>query len=259
MAPALSLLVPVRNGMRYLEHALRSALAQTFSDWELILSDNASTDDTLRIARSFADPRIRIVSQPRNIGMVANWQACADEASAPWILFLSHDDLLYPACAERLYERVSRDQSLGFAFAGVKFVDDQGRPWQDYLPDLPPRLSGEDYVHASLLEARNVTHSGSCLLRREALREIGGFDRSVGIFHDWNAYLRIALRNPVGYVREPLSGYRCHLKNASVRFESPAAHAQELMRALRGLFRERPDLDAGGRAAIHRLALRYAR
>jgi hypothetical protein len=70
--------------------------------------------------------------------------------------------------------------------------------------------------------------------------EIGGFDRGVGIFHDWNVYLRIALRNPVGYVREPLSGYRCHLENASVRFESPAAHAQELMRALRGLFRGRP-------------------
>lgn len=94
--PKLSILVPTYNYAAYLPQALQSVLTQDFSDFELIISDNASTDNTAEIIQMFLerDTRIRYIRQPQNYGMVANWNLCLQEARGEYVYFLFADDFL---------------------------------------------------------------------------------------------------------------------------------------------------------------------
>lgn len=104
--PELSIGLPVYNGERYLRESLDALLAQTFSDFELIISDNASTDGTAEICREYAerDSRIRYVQQPRNIGAAPNHNVLPTLARAPYFKWASHDDLYDPELLRKCME-----------------------------------------------------------------------------------------------------------------------------------------------------------
>ena len=102
--PKVSIGMPVYNGEAYLREALESLLAQTFSDFELIISDNASSDGTERICREYAaqDARIRYVRQPVNQGAAANFQYVLDLAGAQYFMWAAHDDVYFPQHLQQL-------------------------------------------------------------------------------------------------------------------------------------------------------------
>lgn len=257
MSPRVTICLPVRNGERYLRESLSGVLSQTVSEWEVVLSDNASEDATLALARSFRDPRVKILEQRSNVGLAGNLRTCLSEARAPWILFLPHDDLLYPSCLEELL-RAATPARTSFAFGGVDYVDPKGRSVGRFLPDLPAVLEGEDYVRRSLDAALNFAHWASCLIRRSALEAAGGIPAGAGIFFDWPLLLRLALGSAVACVRTPLAAYRVHPESVTKRL-SPSRHARELIRGLREFAPGRPDLEALRSKALRTIALRYAR
>ncbi len=92
----ITVCIPTYNRASYLREAIQSVLNQSYSDFELLVSDNASTDDTAAVVASFLDPRVRYYRQPRNVGMAANWQTAAELANTPWVAPLSDDDLFDP-------------------------------------------------------------------------------------------------------------------------------------------------------------------
>ncbi len=100
-SPVVSVLIPVYNGARYLAATIESVLSQTFGDFELVISDDASSDDSLAIIRSFNDPRIRLVTNTRNLGFGGNWNRVLGEARGEFIKLLPQDDLLHPECLAR--------------------------------------------------------------------------------------------------------------------------------------------------------------
>ena len=98
MDPKISIGMPVYNGENYLAQALRAILSQTFTDFELIISDNASTDATQRICETFAaeDSRVRYFRNSRNIGIEPNFNAAFEPARGKYFMWTAHDDLLEP-------------------------------------------------------------------------------------------------------------------------------------------------------------------
>jgi glycosyltransferase involved in cell wall biosynthesis len=129
-APALSIGLPVYNGERYLEAALRSLAAQTFDDYELIICDNASTDRTSEICADYAarDPRVRHVRHPANIGMLPNFDRAAELARADLFMWAASDDLWHPRFAERLVGALRANPGAGLAYCDYDWVDDDERP-----------------------------------------------------------------------------------------------------------------------------------
>ena len=93
--PAVTIGMPVYNGQRFIRQAIASVLAQTFADFELLISDNASTDGTGQVCAEFAarDSRIRFVRQNQNIGAFLNFRYVTDHAAAPLLVWLAHDDV----------------------------------------------------------------------------------------------------------------------------------------------------------------------
>ena len=117
--------MPVYNGGKHLPEAIRSFLAQDFANFELIISDNASTDRTAEIARDFAarDDRIRYVRQPKNIGAPANFTFVLDEARGEFFQWAAHDDIWRPFWLERATATLGSEPKIGFAFPSFAIKD----------------------------------------------------------------------------------------------------------------------------------------
>ncbi|HLT76229.1 MAG TPA: glycosyltransferase family 2 protein [Ferrovibrio sp.] len=129
--------LPVYNGANYLAAAIESILGQTCPDFDLVISDNASTDGTAAICRAYArrDKRIRYIRQPRNIGAAANYNFVAGLCETPYFKWAAHDDLLAPGFLQACLDALESDPSLVLAMPATTLVDEAGMP----LPYSPER------------------------------------------------------------------------------------------------------------------------
>jgi glycosyltransferase involved in cell wall biosynthesis len=132
--PRVSIGLPVYNGENYLAVTIEALLAQTYRDFELILSDNASTDGTEAICRRYAgqDSRIRYVRQAENIGASANYNYTFEVARGFYFKWAAHDDLLAPEYLARCVEVLERDASVVLCYTRAKAIDGQGKLIKDY-------------------------------------------------------------------------------------------------------------------------------
>ena len=120
-SPKVSIGVPVYNGEGYVKGAIDSLLAQTFDDFELIISDNASTDNTEQICRDYAerDPRIRYIRQSENIGPGANFKFVLDQAVGRYFMWAAADDRREPCFLEMTVRVLEEDPRVGLAFSDI--------------------------------------------------------------------------------------------------------------------------------------------
>ncbi|CAN5458674.1 glycosyltransferase family 2 protein [soil metagenome] len=127
--PKVSLGVPVYNGQRYLEYALRSLVDQTFADFELIICDNASTDRTAEICREFAsrDSRIRYYRNERNIGANPNFNRTLELASGEYFKWAAYDDICQPTYLEHCVAALDADPEVSVAHTRTAIIDDDGK------------------------------------------------------------------------------------------------------------------------------------
>jgi len=127
--PDVSICLPVYNGARYIQHALQSVLEQTFENFELIISDNASTDTTSDICQDIAsrDSRVRYFRSDINRGLASNFNYAFSLATAPFLMWIGHDDVMGPTYVSRCVEELAADSSAVLCFANAHYIDDTGR------------------------------------------------------------------------------------------------------------------------------------
>lgn len=132
--PRLSIGLPVYNGQNYLSESLDALLAQSYADFELIISDNASTDGTEEICRRYAarDPRIRYIRQPRNIGAAPNHDLLVREARGELFKWASHDDLYGRDLLARCVEALDEHPDVVLSHAHMAIVDAAGEITREY-------------------------------------------------------------------------------------------------------------------------------
>lgn len=126
--PVVTIGLPVYNGERYLEQAIASILGQTFEDFKLVISDNASEDGTEAIGRAAAarDSRVEYHRQGRNLGAPANYNFTAEQAEGKYFMWQAHDDLRGPAFLERAVEAMESDDSVSVVFSRAMTIDSDG-------------------------------------------------------------------------------------------------------------------------------------
>ena len=126
----VSVIIPVYNGARYLPEAVDSLLSQSFGDFELIISDNGSTDETERIARGYAerDPRVRYVRSEVNRGLLWNFRTVLELARAPRFKWMAHDDICAPEFLRRCMEALDADPGIVLCAPSTIDIDEHGDP-----------------------------------------------------------------------------------------------------------------------------------
>src|SRR4051794_27763407 len=132
--PRVSIGMPVRNGAKYIRQAIDSILAQTFTDWELIVCDNASTDSTEQIVREYAarDSRIRYHRNPRDIGPAANHNIGFEMSRGEYFRWHAHDDMIAPTYLEKCVAALDADPTIAVAHTQTRIVDDKNEFLEDY-------------------------------------------------------------------------------------------------------------------------------
>lgn len=181
--PLVTIGMPVYNGQDFLEEALNSILGQTFTDFELIISDNASTDRTEDLCRAYAarDPRIRYVRNPVNLGAARNYNHLVDLAQGKYFKWASHDDLIEPDFLERCVAALEADPSVVLAYARNMMIDVQGQVVEHYDDGFHLTSERPSERFKRFFKAPGMCNPVFGLMRLDALRRtsrIGAFRAS---------------------------------------------------------------------------------
>jgi len=210
--PRVTVLMAVHNGSALIGQAIESVLAQTLSDLELLIVDDASTDPTVEIVRSYPDPRIRLLQNERNVNQVVSLNRGLQEARSGYVARIDHDDLALPSRLERQAALLDSKPDVGVAGTWMDIRDLDG--------ELRDRLTGRvsdypDFVFALLTERELLGHP-SVMFRRDAVLALGGYDESMRWAEDLDLWTRLALgRWSAAVIEEPLVVYRWHARQQS--------------------------------------------
>ena len=200
----ISVVVPTRNRSALLATTLRSALVQRGVDLEVLVVDEASTDDTLEVVDSFGDARIRVIRHTTAQGVSAARNRGVAEARGAWIAFLDDDDLWAPAKLE-LQFRAARESRALWAYVGHVNINVHYR-----VTSGEPPLSPHELVKQ--LPYQNVVPGGcsGVMVAKNALQRAGPFDVRFQPLADWELWLRLAQVGLPAWVPKPLVAYRLH-------------------------------------------------
>lgn len=195
----------------YLREALESAVAQTYPEVEILVSDNASEDGTEELVRSVADHRVRYVRQPRNLGPNGNFNFCVREAWGDYFLLLHDDDMIDEDMVESSVAALQdAGGEAGVVLTGTRVVDADGRVRKERPNHLDePGFSGLAF---GWIQGKTPLYLCSTLYNTRRLREAGGFASPRNLFQDAVATLRLSAFGRVD-VEAPKASFRRHGEN----------------------------------------------
>ena len=212
-APRASIIVSTFNGERHLKEALESLLSQSFSDFELIVVDDGSSDRTAVILESFRDRRLIVLRHDNNLGIAASQNDALNIAKGEYIVLQDHDDASQPGRLESQISFLDSHPHIALVGSSCLVIDDKGvvkGTWSVSRHEISLKWS--------LLFQNPFLHT-SAVIRRSALKTVGGYsaDPNVRFVEDYDLISRIAAVFGVANIPEPLVSWREHPTQASSR------------------------------------------
>jgi glycosyltransferase involved in cell wall biosynthesis len=207
--PFISVIIPVYNGERYVAQAVESALAQTYENFELVIINDGSTDQSRQaVARYLERPNVRYIEQ-ENRGVAAARNAGIRAASGELIGFLDQDDLWLPEKLAVQVAYLDEHPDIPLVHANQDHIDGDGKPIAFHWPtDARGHCFKELFIENRIAVL-------TVLVRRRCLDEVGPLNERVSIADDYELWLRIARRYPIGHIDRVLARYRFHDRNVS--------------------------------------------
>lgn len=212
--PRISIGLPVYNAERYLAEALDSMLSQTFDDFELIISDNASTDATRAICERYAraDGRIRYLRNPKNLGAADNFNRVFRLSRAEYFKWIAYDDMCLPPFLERCVEALDSDRQLALAYPKTILIDSGGGEIGKYDDRMHMMHKAPHERLRHFLTKINLANAVFGVIRAPVLRETRLLGKYFGA--DYILLMELCLRGKFFEVPEHLFLRRDHEKNS---------------------------------------------
>lgn len=240
MMPTVTVAIPTLNRANYLVQAVESVLAQTFSNFKILVVDNASTDNTRAVIRSFSDTRLEYTCNDHQLGMIDNWNHALKLCNSDFVCILGDDDQWLPEFLEKSISVLRNHPSVGFTFSHCNKVDSNGAFIQRWGYDFPPSglIRGHDYLEYTLKYGCCLTNSSTVVIRRKIFETVGLFqpEFSYNTF-DFNLWIRMANEFDTYFIDEVLVNYRIHEQQISDRhWRKPNSPTGELGTTLELLY-----------------------
>jgi glycosyltransferase involved in cell wall biosynthesis len=236
----VTILIPTYNRARWLGGAIESALAQTWGDFRLVVSDNASSDTTPGVVARFRDPRIEYVRLDDHLDLNTHYNRCFDRCATEFVCTLPDDDRMDPDFLAQAVEALDAHPSAGLVHSQVRIVDSEGRviaPAHDMTGLSGDALeTGAEFIRQSM-EGSYRVHATTTLIRTEALRGVLLDHRDYPVT-DFGHWIRVALSWDIAFLARPLATYRIHdgSYTAGAAQVTDGGYRQEIDRILK--FRE---------------------
>lgn len=198
----ISVLMTVFNAEPYLEESLTSLVNQDFTDWELIVIENGSSDRSGKILRSFSDSRIKVTYLTENIGRTEALNLALSKSNSKYIAILDADDVSMVNRFTKQYKKLESDETVGLVGSWAQFIDSEG---QNLSVKVGPERHDEI---VRLFATRNPFVHSSVMFRRNIALDIGGYDSSYKYAQDFDLILKIASISRVEIIPEVLCAWR---------------------------------------------------
>jgi glycosyltransferase involved in cell wall biosynthesis len=214
-APRITVAIPNYNTARWLPGAMESVLAQRFGDFEMLILDNASTDNSLEVARRYRDPRIVLHVNERNLGFAGNIHAGCRLARGAYVVFVGTDDILLPDFLDEAVAFLDAAPGCAMVHGRAAWIDTEGRRFGGSDPSWARITPGREAMLGAFTRGFCFT---TMVLRTDAIRATGPFDEAWHEVIDLWLFCRMCLAGDIGHLDRILVEYRVH----------PAAMSQQM-------------------------------
>ena len=211
-APNVSVIIPSYNHERYVGECIQSVLNQTYQDFEIVITDDGSSDNTVKIIEGFDDARIKLFKHPKNKGACVAANNCIQHANGKYIAMLSSDDIWYPEKLEVQVEYLDMHPEIGVVFGKADWIDESSNLITNvFLPYFSlfnvNNRSRFEWLRHFFLVGNNLCHPCS-LVRRECYSEVGMFNPAFASLPDLDLWIRICMKYDIWVLDEKLIQFR---------------------------------------------------
>ncbi len=212
--PEVTVLMAVHNDGRYIKKAVQSIMDQTFEDFEFLIIDDGSSDDSIEILKGFNDPRIRLISNEKNMGFTRTLNRGLSLARGRYIARMDADDLSLPTRLQEQVAFVKKNPSYGLVGTSYRYIDEQGR---QIIEKKLARTNRE--IKKALLKTNQFAHA-SVMFTAQAIETVGPYRDFFTYSQDYDLFLRISEKFHVYNIPAILMEWRVRLNSASVKYRT---------------------------------------
>jgi glycosyltransferase involved in cell wall biosynthesis len=230
--PFVCVIIPAYNAEKTIQETIASVLNQTFTDFELLVINDGSQDKTLEVIESIFDTRLKVFSYPNGGVSVARNRGIA-KATGELIAFLDADDVWTADKLEAQVKALQSNPQAAVAYSWTDYIDELG---QFLYPGKHPSETGD--VYAKLLVSNFLEHGSNYLIRRDALKQVGGFDESLFGPEDWDLAIRLAANYHFVVVPCPQILYRMSINSVSINISRQEA---QCLKVIEQSFKQAPE------------------
>src|SRR3989344_7907586 len=198
--PMVTVLMPVYNGERYLRQYIESILNQAYKDYELLIIDDASTDTSRKIIHSYHDPRIRLIENTGNLGLIKTLNHGLSLAKGDYIARQDQDDISHPMRLEKQVGYLNSHPEIVLLGTRIDTIDQKGRKSESYGYST---ASSEDAIYWQLMFTNPFAHP-SVMMRATTVRAIGGYDEYFIDCEDYDLFSRLTHAHKTTNLNEAL-------------------------------------------------------
>lgn len=222
----ISVIITSYNYEHYIKDAVESVLNQTFRDFELIIIDDCSTDNSVEIIKNFSDERIKFIQNDKNYGLKYSIQKALQSAQGEWIAFLESDDLWVPDTLEIRLKYAEKYSDVGIIFNDVEEFGDEG-----WLKAVKNNFTRTRKILNKLKFPKNIFYNinvhnlimtfSSVMIKREYFENLN-FNTPIDALLDWWIYIHISYHTKAFYIKEKLTKWRQHRQSYILRKKQPS-------------------------------------
>ncbi len=224
LEPKVSVCIPTFNRCRLLRESVQSVLSQSFEDFELVVIDDASTDDTPGVVTSFRDRRLRYVRHERNIGLQANFNQCLRTGQGEFVIIFHDDDVMLGDLLAREWEVLDSAPDIVLVHCAAQLLDEDGVVYSVPAQNWPPVTQGLDFVRRYWSGRDCGVTMPSVMLRRSVALRLGGFNEDLRYNLDADLWQRLAFEGKVAFIDKVLLSNRIHSGQTTSRILKDRLH-----------------------------------
>ncbi len=226
--PLVTVTIPMYNNERFIRQTIESILSQTYSNFELLVYDDNSSDCSFEIACSFRDPRIRVVKNKRNLGPEGNWNRAVRDVSGKYVKLICGDDILYPECLEKQVAVLEKDsrKRISLVCSQRTIIDPDGKPIIKKINLVEKgRHNPTDIIRKIIRMGTNILGEPVCGLYPAALLPFtNGYSARVPYTIDLDFWMQLLKLGELHMIDEPLCAFRISDESWSSRIGDMRYH-----------------------------------